>query len=568
MPVTTLVSDLILVLLFAFLGGFFAKKLRQPLLLGYLSAGVLVSFFSNNLGLDKRNVSQIAQIGLTLLMFTIGLEFSAKKLEKLKKVVVGGAILEIILVIIFGTLLTNLVFKFDLKTAIVLSTAFSLSSTAVVVKILGEKGLSESLSGEIMTGILLVQDLAVLPIIAILPLLQRSAGVETTLIFLSKAIGILILTWFSAKKLIPKLSDLVASFKNRELLLIFAITLVFIFGFLTNFFGFSFGLGAFLAGLILSSAGSHFAIFSEIRPLRDVFLAVFFVSLGLSLDFANLTFNFFNVISLGLSFLLLKIVIISLIVFYFKYHAKTIIFAGFGLAQIGEFAFVLASVALGSRSINLNDYFLVIIIALSSMVLTPSLFLLAEKFYNFIYRISLKYPKIHQKYFSDSDLLPELKDKPFNGHIVILGYGRVGRWIGSVLRKADLPYLVVEFNPHIVRELKLQGIDVIFGDPTEIDVLSLAQIDKADLIILAIPDSFSQKMILANCKILNKKAKIICRSHVEEDRLDLKEMGVDHIIQPEFEAALSMSHKALQIYGFEKEEINERIRQIKREHDN
>ncbi len=567
MPGSLLLYELILVLFSAFLGGFFAKKLRQPLILGYLFAGVVFSIFSNYLGLDKKSLNQLAQIGLTLLMFTIGLEFSAKKIGKLKNVVVGGAILEILGTIIFGTILTNLVFKFDLKTSIVLASAFSLSSTAIVVKILGEKGLSETLSGEIMSGILLVQDLAVLPMIAILPLLQKNASLLDTSYFLIKAIMILVLTWIFAKKLVPKFSDLVASFKNRELLLIFAITIVLIFGFLTNYFGFSFGLGAFLAGLILSDSGSHFAIFSDIRPLRDVFLAVFFVSLGLSLDFPHLTFNVFNVFSLGAAFLFLKVVLISLIVFYFKYHAKTIIDTSFGLAQVGEFAFVLASVALSSGFINVSNYSLIVLIALLTMVLTPWLFLLAGKFYDFVFKISLRYPKIHKKYFSDSDLMPELKDKPYSNHVVILGFGRVGKWVGAALKSADIPYLVVDYNPHIVRELKLKGVDVIFGDPTEIDVLNLAQVDKASLIILAIPDSLSQKMIIANCQTLNRKVKIICRSHLEEDRLDLKDMGVTHIIQPEFEAALSMSHKALQIYGFDKEDINERIKLIKRDHE-
>ena len=551
----------------AFVGGFAARELRQPIIFGYLLAGLLISGFTDKLGLSRESLGILAEIGLALLMFSLGLEFSLKKIERLKKVAFGGAVGQIVLTLLIAAWLLEKFFRLPFPAAFVAGSAFSLSSTAIVVKILNEKARLESLPGEIMIGWLLVQDLAVLPLISLLPVLFGGSAVTTNLLTMGKAVAILLLTWLAASKIVPKFADLVSSLKNRELLLLFAVAVVFLFALLSANFGFSFGLGAFLAGLILSQASAHFAVFSEIRPLRDVFLAVFFVSLGLSLE-PSFFLNFGpQILSVSLVVLLLKLLLIALILVCFGYHAQTIFSCSFGLAQVGEFAFVLAATALAGGFIGQETYFLIVSVALLTMVLTPWFFLLAEKLYWQANRISQRLPALHQRFFAHLDRRLPLEELPFEKHVVILGYGRVGRWVGAILDKVKLPYLVVEYNPEIVRELKLREKPVVFGDPTGLEVLDLAQVDKAKLVVIALPDPLTQRMVMANCQALNPAALVICRSHLEEDSQELKALGVDQIIQPEFEAALSMGHRILQHFGYKKDDINLRIKEIKKEHD-
>jgi CPA2 family monovalent cation:H+ antiporter-2 len=561
-------AGLLVVLGGAFVGGFAARELKQPIIFGYLLAGLLISGLAGKLGLNRESLGFLAEIGLGLLMFSLGLEFSLKKIERLKKVAFGGAVSQIILTLLIGAWLLEKFFRLPFPAAFIAASAFSLSSTAIVVKILSEKARLESLPGEIMFGWLLVQDLAVLPLISLLPILFNGSDVATNLLTMGKAVAILLLTWLAASKIVPKFADLVSSLKNRELLLLFAVAVVFLFALLSANFGFSFGLGAFLAGLILSQASAHFAVFSEIRPLRDVFLAVFFVSLGLSLEPSFILADGGRILALGAVFLFLKLILTALILIGFGYHAQTIFSCSFGLAQVGEFSFVLAATALAGHFINKEVYSLIVSVALLTMVLTPWFFDLAEKLYWWANKASQKYPGLHQQFFAHLDRRLPLEELPLDKHVVILGYGRVGRWVGALLDKAKIPYIVVEYNPDIVRRLQLEGKPVVFGDPTELEVLDLAQADKAKLVVIALPDPLTQRMVMTNCQTLNRRAVIICRSHLEEDWQELKTLGADQIIQPEFEAALSMGHRILQQFGFKKDEINLKLKEIKKAHEN
>lgn len=567
MPDLSIVFGLLLILGSAFLSGLLAKKLNQPLMFGYLFAGLVVSVFLSKFGLKRETIGVLSEIGLALLMFTLGLEFSLKKIEKIRKVVLSGVILQILLTIILGTILLVGFFHLEIKTALVMSMAFSLSSTAIVVKLMQEKDLLDTLPGEIMFGWLLIQDLAVLPLIGFLPILFATSALGDNIFLMLKAVAILLITWLSAGKIVPFLTNLVVSFKNRELLLLFVVTLVFVFALITSAFGFSFALGAFLAGLILSQTHANHAIFSEIRPLKDVFLAIFFVSLGLGLQPSFIIANGGKIILISLLVLIIKVLIVSVILAFFKYHAKTIFQASFGLAQVGEFSFALALTAFSNRFLGLADYSIIVSVTLLTMVLTPMLFWLGEKAYKRTKILCQPFPRTYERFFTSSDQNLCCEELPFSDHVVILGYGRVGKWIGHLLEKTEIPFLVVEYNPSLVRQLKLEGKKVVFGDPTDLNVLDFAQVDRAKIVVLAIPDSQSQKIIVSNCLSLNPNIKIICRSHVEEDFSELKQMGVGEIIQPEFEASLSISHRIMQGFGFNKEEIYQKIKETRNDHE-
>jgi len=563
----SLLLGLLVVIGGAFIGGLLARQIKQPIIFGYLLAGLSISSLVGRLGLARESLGTVAEIGLAFLMFSLGLEFSLKKVDKLKKVAFGGGGSQIILTVLIGAWLLERFFDFSFPAAFIAASAFSLSSTAIVVKILSEKARLESLPGEIMVGWLLVQDLAVLPMISLMPALFNGAGMVANLLMMGKALVILLLTWAAASKVVPKLADFVSSLKNRELLLLFAVAVVFFFALLSANFGFSFGLGAFLAGLILSQASAHFAVFSEIRPLRDVFLAIFFVSLGLSLEPGFFIASGGQILLLGFCFLLLKLFLVALLLICFGYHAQTIFSCSFGLAQVGEFSFVLAATALSGHFIDKETYFLIVSVALFTMVLTPWFFTAAEKLYWVANHFSQRWPVLHQQFFARFDRRSPAEELPFEKHVVILGYGRVGKWVGAILDKAKIPYVVVEYNPEIVRSLQLAEKPVIFGDPTELEVLDLAQVDKARLVVIALPDPLTQRMVMTNCQALNRRVAVICRSHLEGEGQELKALGVDQIIQPEFEAALSMGHRILQYFGLKKEDISLKIKQVKKEHE-
>ncbi|MCL5090889.1 MAG: cation:proton antiporter, partial [Patescibacteria group bacterium] len=448
----TLLWGLLAVLGSAFLGGFWAGKIKQPLMFGYLLSGLLFSYLLENFGLKRETLGILAEMGLALLMFSLGLEFSFQRLEKLKKIALGGGSLQIILTIGISALLFKNVFGFDFPVSLVMGSAFSLSSTAIVVKILQEKGQLESLSGEILESWLLFQDLAVLPLMSLLPLVlgQGSANYFSLLaafLALGLAFGVGI-------KLIPYCLNYLMTFKNRELLLVFSVCIVFLFGLGTLNFGFSFALGAFLAGLILSQSQANHAIFSEIRPLRDVFLAIFFVSLGLSLEPGFLFSHVGQIIGVTAIVILLKTLVVGSILVFFHYHLKTIFTVALGLSEVGEFAFALAAAAFSGRFLNQSYYSLIISVTLLTMVLTPLLFSLAEKLYFLSQKILKKVPSWQRRFLAQYDQLSPPDELPFLNHVVILGYGRVGKWVGSALGKAKIPYLVVEYNPQIVRQLE------------------------------------------------------------------------------------------------------------------
>lgn len=566
MPDFSLLSGLLFVLGSAFLGGIAAKKLHQPLIVGYLLSGLLFSVLLGNFGLKRESLSLLAEIGFALLMFTLGLEFSFTKIQKVKGTAVSGAMVQIILTIFLGTLLLINFFGLSFRSSFIIASAFSLSSTAIVVKLLTEKNRLESLSGEIMVGWLLIQDLAVLPLLSLLPVLFGSAGLSANLSGIFKAALLLAVTWYMARKIVPKLANRVILTQSRELLIIFAVIIVFSFAFFTSSFGFSFALGAFLAGLVLSHSEAHLAVFSEIRPFRDLFLSIFFVSLGLSLEPGFLVSNLGTIITLGFIFLLLKLVIVGGFLLIKGFHAKIIFEGAFGLAEIGEFSFVLAATALSLRFISRPEYGLVISVALLTMVTTPWLFSLSETAYRKSYHRLARFPRWHKRLFKGYHETLLAGEASTENHVVLLGYGRVGRWVGKALERAKVPYLIVEYDPYIFKDLRLREKKVIFGDPADIAVLDFAQVDKAKLVVIAIPDSLTQKIIITNCRVLNKNVPIICRSHLEEDASELKSLGAEHIIQPEFEAALSIIHRSLQHFGLGSQAIGREIKEIRKEH--
>ncbi|MEK7165877.1 MAG: cation:proton antiporter [Patescibacteria group bacterium] len=572
MPAQIITSLLVLVSA-AFVGGAVLKLLKQPPVVGYLISGLTVSIL---FGVSDTNVvvKFLSELGIVLLLFTLGLEFSWEKLKKVANIAIIGGILQILLTtVLIAFILVS--FGFALFPAYFAAAAFSLSSTAIVIKILTDRGELDSLPGEIMTAWLIVQDLAVLPMMLVLPLLGKItqsgnsiAGLTLSILnglFLSTVVLSLFLVL--GKELIPRLMTQLARLESRELLLtgVFAIALAG--AYFTQYLGLSAALGAFLSGLLISRSHETHAVFSEVRPLRDLFALLFFTTLGFVLPAGFFFAHFGTIFALTLLVIAIKFLVSMFLTFYLGHHAKTSFLVGIGLIEVGEFAFVLASLGLSEGLVDTTIYGLIVSVGLLSILLMPPIYLGAPVFYNKLRDYSRQQlPFVYTRFFATSqhhDTLPEL---PFQNHVVLCGYGRVGGYIGRALTMAHIPFVVVEINQHKAASLRNDGFTVVFGDPADIDILDYAQVDKAKAVVVAIPDLATQEQVITNSLRLNKKVSIYCRTHNETHQKYLKDLGVLEVIQPEFEASIAIAGKILKIFGQPSGSIDSKVSRLKIEH--
>lgn len=542
--------DLIAVFLAAFVGAAVAKKLSQPVLTGYLLAGLLATTLLGR-WFHFASAQTLADLGLAFLMFTVGVDFSFRRLARVKKIAVFGAVLQIVLT-------TAIFYLFGQN--LILAIVFSFSSTAIVVKLLSEKGQLDTLPSEIIVGWLLVQDLAVVPVLSVMSSgnLFFSLGKATVLLYLVLVFG---------KKMIPRILAKVAQLESREVLLVCVVGLVLLSAAVTNYFGLSLALGAFLAGLLLAEGANQHAIFTEIRPLRDVFGVIFFVTLGVLISPDFLLNNWFLIIKFVILVLLVKLVIVTVITLLFKYHLKTALQVGLSLTQVGEFAFVVARVALSNGTINQEVYSLILAVAILTMILTPWQLGLSVGVYEKLRALVEKWsPQLYTTLFAGFDKYKkDHPDEEFKNHVVICGHGRVGKNITRILAMAGISFVIVDYNYNVISELVASGVPTVLGDPTDREVLNFAGVANAKAVIIAVPDKYSQELIIENAQNLKPGVTIVCRSHFEEDHQRLYALGVSAVVSPEQEAGLSMSHRILDIFGIDKTKTATFLKQARKE---
>ncbi len=546
-----LAREIFFVLLAALSGGVLVKFLKLQPIVGYILAGIVFSFFSVKID----SAGKLAEIGAILLLFSVGIEVSLDKLSRVAKVAVIGGILQIIISTSLVFLLLG-AFGIGGTVGAILAFGFSLSSTAMVVKILTDKGEENTLHGEIMIGWLLVQDLAVIPLMVVLPSLAIFPGSILASIGLAliKAAVVVGGTFILGKLIAPYFIHKIAAINSRELLVLSSMTLALGTAFLTSYFGVSPALGAFLAGVVISESQENHAVFSETRPLRDLFVALFFVSLGFLVAPGVIVAKIGLIVLLALVVVVIKLLVVFILAALFGYHGKTAIAVAFGLSQIGEFAFIIFSLALGLGLVSAEVASIGIATTLLTLIVTPFLFKSITPVWNM--------GKGSGKLFAGWGK-SELKKQDYSGHIIICGYGRVGGWVGKALTSAKIPFVVVDYNQTVINELKKQGIEAIYGDPTETEVIAAAGLKGAKAVVLAIPDEVAQEAIVAHIQSVAPGTKIISRVHKDEAWEKLKVLKVDKLVQPEFEAAITIIRTILVSSGKGKAEINDRTKSLR-----
>lgn len=558
-----IVLPLFLLIFAACLGGILAKLLKLPSLVGYIALGLV---FGTILPNHVRDITKLAEVGTVLLLFSIGVELSFSRLSKFFKIATFGSLIQMVLVTLFCFFLLTF-WGVSNVAALILSLGFSLSSTAVVLKILGDRGELDTIHGEISFGWLLVQDLAVIPMMVVLPLLAE--GVDGNLfslasISLGKALAVVILVIIVGKKIAPFLIHKVAQTNSRELLVLSSVALALGTAFLTSIFGISPALGAFLAGVVISESQENHAVFAETRPLRDLFVALFFVTLGFLIDPGIILSKFWLILTLTGIILLLKALVVFIISSAFGYRGKTAVVVSISLSQVGEFAFIIFSSALSLKLLNSSETSLGISVTLFSLILTPILFAWAIPFWRKLKDLGKTWPLLNKIISTGEKRL--LRDNELSNHIIICGYGRVGSWIGKALTDLKIPFIVVDYNQEVVKKLKDSGTPVIYGDPTEPEILDSLNIKEAKALVLAIPDRFAQESLIVHTQTVAPDVKIISRAHLDSDWEKLKTLKVDRVVQPEFEASLAIIKSLLSSMGKPKEEVNDVLKGLRISH--
>ncbi len=558
-----------LYLLIPFLGGFLAKKLRLQSLFGYILAGVIIGNLFSGL-IPKESINFFANIGIILLLFMVGLEINFEKLIIFKKFIVIGGILQVLLSIFF-ILIVSPVFGFNFIQSLLIGIALSSSSTVLVTKIVQEKGEESSFISEMATGILIFQDIAFIPFIIIFNSLNGghlSTYVVVKEIFVSSLQSIIILSimYYFGRRVVPHIFDRVAK-TSRELLNIFIVLFISLVCYLSQLVGVPILLSAFIAGILVSQTTEHYHIFSQLRPIRDLMVVIFFVFIGTHIDITRALPMAPTIFTFTFIVLLIKFLVILSIFFYFKLNSRITFFIATMLFQIDEDAFILFSIAYAHSLFTFDQYIVLVSATLISLMLSPIAIGNKEKVYFAVRAFCKKYfPSIElfirHRLDSDPTSIDVLQIK---NHVIICGYGRLGSHIGKALMHANIPFVAIDYNFSATQKAKREGINAIYGDSTDGDILDYAEIEHAVALVSVVPDKFSQEAIILTAKKLNPKITVISRVHTHIHQQRMIDLGADVVVEPELEASLAIIKRLFHLKGLSPDDRIKHLRHFRLE---
>jgi CPA2 family monovalent cation:H+ antiporter-2 len=550
-------GDIALILVAALLGGVLARWLRLPLILGYIAAGVLVgpNTFGPSVG-DVHEIELLAEIGVALLLFTIGLHFSLGELAPVRRIALIGTPIQMALTIAFGYGVGLLLLDLGWVESVWLGALFSLSSTAVVLKTLGEQGVLGTLSARVMIGMLIVQDLAIVVLLTVLPVLENvKEGLPELGLAVLKAAAFIAAMLLLGSRILPMLLARLAAWGSRELFLVSVVAIGVGVGYATYLVGLSFAFGAFVAGMVLSQSDYSHQALAEVEPLRDVFAMIFFVSVGLLIDPSYLWANFGTIALVVVLVLVVKGLIFGGLTRVFGYGNIVPFAVGLGLFQVGEFSFLLAREGVSADAISQQTYSLVLATAAVTMAITPLAARLAPLLYG---RYRRRFPREPLQTFN-------LPAEGLQDHAVVAGYGRVGSFVARLLDRLEKPFVVVEANPNRADEAKAAGFPTVYGDAVAIPVLEAAGIGGARIVVLTIPDALAARLAVERVLDLAPEADLLVRAESAGQLYDLGRLGVYEAVQPELEAGLELARQALARFGVAAEEAHTFADGVRRE---
>ncbi len=515
--------DIGIMIIFATILGYFGRMLKQPLIPLYILAGVIIGPVGFGLITDSEVIMTLSEIGVAFLLFVVGLELDLRKLKDVGAVILTGSAAQIILM--FGAgLLVGFGLGFSDQTLIYFGLIVSFSSTMVVIKLLADRNELETLHGRIVIGILLMEDLFAIIALSVVQTLGDFSALFLIEALL-KACALIFITYIASKYIFPTIFKYGA--KTQEMLFLVAITICFSFGMLSVFFNFSIAIGAFLAGIALANLPYNVEIESKVRSLRDFFATLFFVSLGMKLIFTNMQEWIMPLIALILIIIIFKPLLITIILSIFGYKRRTSFMTSSSLAQTSEFSLII--VAQGLLMGHLTDEFLSMTILLLVVTITITTYLI--KYDDTIYRKSNKLFKIFEKlrrYNFEVDFVEEKQTHK----AILVGYDRIGYSIAKALERMKKEYLVVDFNPDIIKKLIKKKQPCLYGDVGDVDLLDRLKLNQVEMVISTIPQEDAAILLIKKVREHNRKALIIVTSTDAEGALELYEEGADYVIVP------------------------------------
>lgn len=530
-------ADIAILLVAGLLGGLVAQRLRQPLLVGYILAGIAVGPYTGGITVAQvHDIELLAEIGVALLLFSIGLEFSLGDLAPVRRMALVGTPLAILAVSAYGWVLGRRL-GWSWQEALWFGAFASLSSTMVVLKTLGNAGQLGSLAARVMVGVLIVQDLAFVPLTILLPQLgDLATGLPALAYSLLRAVVfVAVLVWVGGR-VVPWLMGRVAAWQSRELFLITVMALGLGVAYLTYLAGLSFAFGAFVAGAVLGASDYSHQALGDIVPLRDVFGLLFFASVGMLVDPAFVFAHAGQVALLVALLLVGKTAILACVAALCGYRGAVPLAVGLGLMQIGELSFVLARQGLSLGALSAETFSLLLASAVVTMALTPAAAATAEPLYAWWRRGRPEAPP-------ETALLPE---RGLSGHVVVAGGGRVGQHLAHGLVAAGKPLVVVDMDHRRMVQCRAAGLPVVYGDAGSEAVLRAAGVQSARLLVVAIPTPDATAAIIAAARRLGPGLEVVARADSVEAMHILRRLGGADVVQPELEGSVAMLRHALE----------------------
>lgn len=529
-------SDLVIIIVAGMLGGFIARMLRQPLLLGYIIAGVLVGPYTGGITVSGvHEIELLAEIGVALLLFTLGIEFSIKELKPVRHVALIGTPLQIVLTMVFGWAVGQLM-GWDSHLSTWFGAFIALSSTMVVLKTLEGKGLVGTLSSRVMLGMLVVQDIAIVPMLIIMPQLgSESFGMQELGYAGIKTVVFVASMFMLGSRVIPGFMRIVAGWNSREMFMLSCSAIGLGIGYTTHSLGLSFAFGAFVAGMVLSESRYAYQALSDILPLRDIFSLIFFASVGMLIDPFYLWDHIGTILVLAVAILIGKGLVFGSMAFLFRYRNIIPLALGFGMFQVGELSFLLLQQGTESGSFPKEYFPLFMGVGIVTMLLTPVMASCTGPVYSML----------RSRSKTDPLQTVNLPENELDGHVVILGYGRFGSYVSESLLEIGIPNVVVELNANKVEEAADAGRAVIYGDAGQEIVLEAARVSHARMVLLTIPSVRGSSAVLEKVYHMAPQCPVVALSRNPEHLDVLNRLGVHHIIMPEFETGLEMVRQTL-----------------------
>lgn len=522
------------------------KQLRLSPVLGYLVAGAMIGPYGFGVLNDSESSKPIADLGIVFLLFAIGLELNFDRLVKMRKYVLGFGGLQVVLTTISISYIAHKFFGIDTDAAIIIGSALSLSSTAIVLQIIAENGEESSRVGRLAFSILLLQDLAVIPILVLLPLLSHDD------VSIAKALGgalfdaiiALVIIFAAGRLLLRPIFRLIAEAKSDVLFL--SATLIVILGSatLSAYFGLSSAFGAFTAGLMVAETEYKYRVEENILPIKSLLLGLFFMTIGMSFEITYLVDSLYRIVLVAFGLIAIKALIIIMLCKIFRFPLAPSIHTGLILSQGGEFAFVVFIMALGQNLIDPNQSQFLATVVTFTMAITPVLASMGRKIKGQLYVMSV---------LRDNKIKREIGD--ISKHVVVIGFTKVGRIISYIMRKRGVNYVALDNNHRAVKLEKERGYNIYYGDAMNIDILRYVGVDKAELVIVSMDDEIACMKITRFIHENFPNIQVITKNETVNSAERFRKVGASIVVSRNFETSLQLSKIALQASGFEPRDI-------------